>query len=53
MSNKTWLASTPTPPFDIGLTMAEIMRDLDPGWERTSVWYADDESVPAAPAAVA
>lgn len=47
MSNKTWLASTPPPPFDIGLTMAEIMRDLDSGWERTSVWY-DGASAPAA-----
>ena len=46
MSSKTWLAVTPTSQFDIGLTMADVMRDLDPGWERTFVWYAEDESAP-------
>jgi hypothetical protein len=53
MSNKTWLATVQSPPFDIDLTTADIMWDLDPGWLRASLSYADGESVPAARAAVA
>jgi hypothetical protein len=48
MSNKTWLATEQAPPFDLGLTMADIMWDLDPGWQRASLWYADEAAAQAA-----
>lgn len=53
MANKTWLATAQTSPFHIDLTMAEIMPDLEPGWQRTSTWYADADAASAPPTSAA
>lgn len=53
MKNKTWLATAPTPPFELDVTMADLLRQLDPGWQQSSAWYADSQVIETTPAAVA